>query len=541
MLSPSLNHVKRLSGPVLAAVLGVAILAPHTALASDFIYDQPIERIQAIDGNLTAGYEIGVGSAGRHNDGYIWKADGAGTFNNLCFWFAAGDQGGGEVINSYVNIYSRGTGVFPTGGSNTLLETSELLTFTPPTIATSSLPFNTAGEHGFTRKCYEFADPVSYVDTETLVFNIDGGDSTGYSYIMGGGGGGNPSNPPTQMVFSGNIGNTSFWSGSAAPFELWLGPPPVVDACLSGVSTRICYFTPEDGVTIDDGGMDYADVEFTLGVWIGEEDVDGPARVRIDFTNIDQNVLLFGLLSPNTTTFVDEVISESGTFTFATTTPLPSGNYRIRTTVSTTAFYGFFNNPFNDLEESHQFIVGEATFIGNLSQNGWSIVNGHLTSQSATSSLALVAQCSPFADAGFDMANCLAGLFIPDSGQIQNTINGAREGILSRAPWGYFTRFVQIMGSNATSTLPSYTVTFAGNTAEDTHSLSFNPTDMFAGGAAILTDIRDPYNEQNARDIFEPIIKTVVALLVILTIAADIVKSHEHQPEVGMQRKQKNV
>lgn len=311
------------------------------------------------------------------------------------------------------------------------------------------------------------------------------------------------------------------------------------DPCDTG-ATRICGFTPENGTTIEstDG---FADVDFTLDAFLATEDVDGTNRVRVEMTNIDQNVLLFGLLSTNTHTLLNEKLGadDAGHFAFATTTPLPNGNYRVRVILQKTLFFGWIRNPFADdtaIEISKQFIVGEGTFIGNLSQNGFSILYGEQNSRTATSSLALVARCNPLGSAGFDMVDCLSGLLVPDSGQIQTTMEGARNGILSRAPWGYLTRFVTILSSSATSTLPSYTVTFAGNNSSDTYSLAFNPGDMLAGGATLLTNVRDPYNSKNARDIFEPIIKVVVAMMVLLTIVADVAGSHRHEPEVGQNK-----
>lgn len=304
------------------------------------------------------------------------------------------------------------------------------------------------------------------------------------------------------------------------------------DACESGY-TRICGFTPENGEVLTG-----PDIEFTLKAWIDEQDVSGDRRVRIRLHNIDQNVLLLGFFSNNDIWLLDEKLEEgeSGEFNFATTTPLADGNYRIEAWLTRTVFFGWIKNPFDNNADqviSKQFIVGAPTFIGNLTQNGFNILNGTMASSTATSSLALVAQCSPFADAGFNMVNCLSGLLIPDSNQIQQTIQGARDGILSRLPWGYFTRFAEIMSNTATSTLPSWNVTVALNNADDTTNLAFNPAEMLAGGAALVDTIADPYYGKTARDIFEPMIQLSVAFMVILTLAADITSSHKHDSSPG--------
>lgn len=309
---------------------------------------------------------------------------------------------------------------------------------------------------------------------------------------------------------------------------------PPGDDCSDGI-TRLCGFTPENDTVLEatDG---FAEVPFTLDAWINSEDVGATKRVKVRLHNIDQNVLLLGFASPGDVYLLNETLGdgEDGHFSFATTTTLASGNYRLEAWIEKTIFFGFLQNPFgddNDQVISKQFIVGEGTYIGNLSQNGFNILNGEINSRSATSSLALVARCNPLGTYGFDMIDCLSGLFVPDANQLQVITTSARDGILTRMPWGYITRSVVILSGTATSTLPSFTTTFAQNNASDTTTLTFNPGDMLAGGGALLDSIEDPYTGATARTVFEPMIKLAVALMVILTIFADITGSHRHHAE----------
>ncbi len=307
-------------------------------------------------------------------------------------------------------------------------------------------------------------------------------------------------------------------------------PPPTGPTCDTSY-THICGFTPENGTTVTG-----PNVPFTLDYAVTQADIDEHfSDIVVKLHNIDQNVLLLGFLSPGDITLYDTVATTSGHVSFATTTALADGNYRIEASIKKKIFFDWITVPFDNLNQtiSKQFIVGAPTFIGNLTQNGFSILNGTLASTTATSSVALVARCNPLGS--FDMIMCLSGLLVPDASQIQATLQGARDGILTRMPWGYITRFVTIVGGNGTTTLSTtYTATVALNTASDTTEISFNPGDMFAGGGALVDSIHSPYDSSvTFRSVFEPIIKLSIALLVIFQIVHDITGSHSHHSEAG--------
>lgn len=377
-------------------------------------------------------------------------------------------------------------------------------------------------------------DQVCYLTMEQgnpYTVNMDAGGTTGTPYFSSGG-------ANTDGTYWGAITfGGSAYSGSFADSEevyywkavrsggVWSAGGGG-DSCDSG-DTRICGFTPENGDVITGPNVD-----FTLDYYVNGEDiggfVDSVSDVVVKLHNIDQNVLLLGFLTQSDIVLYNEIATTSGSFHFATTTVLADGNYRLEASIKRKFFFNWITVPGAQLNQtiSKQFIVGASTFIGNLSQNGFNILNGTLASSTATSSIALVANCNPLGT--FDMTNCLAGLFIPDAGQVQTTIQGAKDGILTRMPWGYITRFMTIVSSSATTTLPSFTTTIAQNDEDDTTTLTFNPGDMMAGGGALLDSIEDPYNGMTVKDIFRPIIQLSVALMVILTIAADISSSHNH-------------
>lgn len=330
----------------------------------------------------------------------------------------------------------------------------------------------------------------------------------------------------------GNIANVETycfvsWDGVSVDTSDCATPPGgVVDPCDMG-DTRICGFTPENNDILTG-----PDIDFTLDYWISSDDLGGflgnVSDVVVKLHNIDQNVLLLGSLSPNDIVLYDAVATSSGAFHFSTTTPLADGNYRIEASIKRKTLFDWITIPFSSVNQtiSKQFIVGAPTLIGNLTQNGFNILNGTLASTSATSSIALVARCNPLGS--FDVVSCLAGLFIPDSGQVNATIQGMKDGILTRLPWGYFTRFAQILTTTATSSLPTFTAEVAQNDASDTTTLSFDPGDMIAGGGALVDSIHDPYNNKTIKDIFSPIVQLVVALMVLFEIVSDLTGSHKN-------------
>lgn len=312
-------------------------------------------------------------------------------------------------------------------------------------------------------------------------------------------------------------------------------------------TTRIIDFLPENATTTQNP------VYFELNAYINSDDLGTVKGVSLSFHNIDQNVLLLGALSPNDIWLLqDEDIETSGFYSFSTSTILiAEGNYRIEACIKRSFFGdtfgligGWIIDAFSDVNDcqSHQFIVGTSTFIGNISQNLWSDTQDFFGNSTATSSEALAITCNPFSSQ-FGIRECGAFLFVPDAYQLSLTMTEARRAFLSRVPWGYFSRTIEIMSSPATSSLPSFTTNIRMGAGSDmspaTTSITFDIGDMVAGASAIVDGIRDPIHNQSFRSVFEDWIKGGVALLVILTIIADIAMSHKNDAEYSSREKTK--
>ncbi len=399
---------------------------------------------------------------------------------------------------------------------------------------------------------YRFPD-IPNTSTTTVEYSLGKETGAGYNDFSGGGSGGgmdlsfwvtydsskrvqpNFSNPLTVGSYKGYI-RTSTDTYLISAFEWdgteFSGSIPPLPICDYDPSTRIIEFLPEEATTTNNP------VSFSLDACIDPDDVGTIKGINLTFHNIDQNVLLTGaltnLLSPDDIYLIKDMnVATTGLYSFSTSTiSLEDGNYRIEACIERGYLFGIFSNPFSSISDcqSHQFIVGTSTFIGNITQRTWGETNDFLEGLTATSSAALAATCNPISGS-FGIRECLSFLFIPDSQSLTDTMNDARGGILTRVPWGYLTRFVSILSSPATTTIPSFTASVQIGPGDDmtpeVTTITIDPADMLAGGATLLESIRDPINNKSPRDIFYTMVQLTVALGVLLTIVADLMKSHE--------------
>ena len=232
-----------------------------------------------------------------------------------------------------------------------------------------------------------------------------------------------------------------------AQYSLFDGVAPRLDL------TRIISFLPADGTTTPSFPTP---VDFSLHAYINSSDIGNFTGVKITFENIDQNGILAGI-SPYTFTLLDRVAAtSSGDFYYATSTPLPNGNYRVTATLEGTTIFGIINPLRGFLgtidEQVHQFIVGSSTFIGSLSQNSFGEIGSVLGVLPATSTTALAGTCNPLGS--FDAIQCLSFLFIPSATQIQSSFSSLYSGVLTHFPLGYVTDFIAILATTTTSAIP---------------------------------------------------------------------------------------
>lgn len=304
-------------------------------------------------------------------------------------------------------------------------------------------------------------------------------------------------------------------------------------------STRIISMSPEEGTTTGNT------VQFALHAYINPDDVGNIVKINIEFRNIDQNVFLAGGFSPSSFTVFFGNATTTGDWYIATTTVLGDGNYRVTATLNTciSAFGACLVNtniPFTDIgvsvEESHQFIVNQETFIGHISQQSFRELQAITASSSATSTAALARTCNPLGGT-FDTFSCMSFLFIPDAGNLVDSLNSFKNGFLIRVPWGYLTRFVTILSSSATTTLPSISYTFDSNSPLHGDTWNIDTNAMVAGGGVLLDSVENVDSHRSLKDVFYSMVQLVVGLAVIFQIVHDLTGSHSHVAGEGGKQK----
>lgn len=201
---------------ILPLLLGVFSLLPSSALAA-VIEDTDNSNIFTEGGGNWAGYL---------NGGMIYKPQVTTTsVSHVCFFWGADVAGDSGTYT--LDVYNRGAGNFPTGGSNTHLGTSNSLTVAPPDVDIAQHFSNDISS--WEENCFEFASDLSWNANDGIAMKINkvSGDDV---YVIQGGGSGNPSNDVDfPAVSTGNVGNTGSWYGQAVPVVFRdgpVGPPP---------------------------------------------------------------------------------------------------------------------------------------------------------------------------------------------------------------------------------------------------------------------------------------------------------------------------
>jgi hypothetical protein len=342
--------------------------------------------------------------------------------------------------------------------------------------------------------------------------------------------------------YGNNFGTLKTWFGAATNTPYFALNGVLVGTTTNATNTRIINFTPDDNVTVTG-----PNVFFEVNAYVNQQDIGTISGIKITLHNIDQNVLLLGALSPSDIYLYEGNIDTAGFFNFSTTTVIGNGNYRLEACLERSYFGGWIVNPFanvvkNDSDcKSHQFVVGTSTFIGTVSQNGYSILNELANGTTTATSTAQAANCYFWFPSNFNPFKCGTFLFVPDGNYLNVSLKSFRDGVLTRVPWGYVNRFFVILTSSSSASLPTFTVPIHTGSPHNlaTTTFTIDTGDMLTGANALLTETRDPFYNKNIRDIVEPFVQLSIALGVLFTILIDIIGSHKHgdEPQVKQDKK----
>jgi hypothetical protein len=329
-----------------------------------------------------------------------------------------------------------------------------------------------------------------------------------------------------SWVQGGHDNNSRFIADSAAY------TPPVEDT-----TTRIDTVDPADGTSVATSSLPY---DFEVTGYVNEDDFADGARVMIKLDrNTDQQAT--GALSAWDSAFGNKTyldIDSSGEFDVATSSdnlnldfPLRVGLYRARWEVQIPRFnvfgFGIFYSTY--VATSTRFTVATTTAIDNIQLDQEEYLEEIVDSLGdplASCQFSVFDTALDFSLGG-QVLQCMGGvlhwLFVPPEGTLENTVTQLKDGFLTRPPWGYFTRIVTAVTGGVEGTLPTLTADIPIGPSDEI-TIEFD-TDDIVDGAATLQDSFEAPNGNSLRDIAEPIIQTIVGLLVLLFIYNDIVRS----------------
>lgn len=262
------------------------------------------------------------------------------------------------------------------------------------------------------------------------------------------------------------------------------------------------------------------EIDFTEDVYlrikyIRNQDLQAQvANTEVLWTTIDIPLLNSGAFATSTTVN----IQETGTYTYVAEIKTSS---LVNTVLS---WFGLSNlyDPGLLAENRTSFIVVEPTLLDVYINQVASTTEDILFNSTSTASQ-LVDNCNPFS--GFDVFECIKGLFIPNQTQISTLMTSSRDLILTKAPLGYLTRAITLLSDTATSSLPQISYTFGPQSPLAGQELAFDFNSVLSGASVILNDtlVSDNAEPESAMDIFMPFWTLLCYLGLVFMIVHDVV------------------
>ena len=230
--------------------------------------------------------------------------------------------------------------------------------------------------------------------------------------------------------------------------------------------------------------------------------------------------------------------TSSGLFTFSTSSSdnIKSGAYKMRVTLSKPIFSLLGVTIFS------KTIVATSTVfsIGTTSPQDWNVLNTQeqiALGPSATNTISyqqgFSADCNPLS---FNVDKCFIYLVVPQDEDISLVVGKFRDAFLTRWPWGYATRFVDIATGNATTsttTLPHLTLSSPAVVQGQNFPIAFTfDLDIFGnllGPGSILSTATDTEGD-TFREVAETDWNLIWSILTIVS-ALFIVLGVQHHPK----------
>mgnify|MGYP003377685948 CR=1 FL=1 len=141
---------------------------------------------------------------------------------------------------------------------------------------------------------------------------------------------------------------------------------------------------------------------------------------------------------------------------------------------------------------------------------------------------------------GFSATDCLSNLIMPNDIAFSSEFEKAKSSYMRRAPWGYVTRFLEIMASTtATTSLPVISYTFGSSTPffGSVGTISFDPfSSLASAGNIVNTAVSDQSVQKTVWQIFDPVVNLIVylTLLVLIIIRLTGIELHSNDPDYAV-------
>lgn len=267
-------------------------------------------------------------------------------------------------------------------------------------------------------------------------------------------------------------------------------------------------------------------------VYVAPEDYEDGMVVNFSFTNQTLTYVGGSVLQAYEAAFttggIDLPVLSSGTTQVSTSTVfgymgITTGIIAIRTEsfLSGLPLLGTYFQPNSIVSTTTRFTVTAMTGLDlALASSSLSLADYLLTGTTTQPIL----NCN--FGSSFTLEACLVSLIIPSSEVLKEDIQQASDLVLRSWPIGYITRAVEIFVSEATSTLPTISIEFPGETALAGEEWTIDPWGGYASVYATLESSGD--NPQNVWEILDIVWNTVIYLLLFGMIVHDITGLHKH-------------
>lgn len=291
-------------------------------------------------------------------------------------------------------------------------------------------------------------------------------------------------------------------------------------------STRIILIDPgNDEIVATSSSTFLLSVEYFLS----EDDFDNYGDddfIRVRYKNDTQTIVFSGIhaisavTDPWEQTYEDEIVGYSYQTFSTTTTPVEIGRYTVEAYIIRPTFtlLGFTIGETVLAQFIDSFIMGSTTQYDKIKDETGSELEALGVSGIESSCGEDLSILSPI-----KFAICL---FAFDGTGITQVLINAKEGFMTRVPFGYINRMYDIFTDTATTSLPTISYTFNAGPLEDA-TIDFNPWQyMYVDGAPLKDDIVSNDGGENIWEIVEPFYEIIVYLTLALLVFKKLTGVH---------------